>query len=283
LPYIPSEYKEELLGLSEGATAGSGFHITFDDVLAQNLFLEILYGQKFMDAGGGCTCFGIVNSDNTTTIGQNIDLYQIMGWYSSFVLHKLANEPLIFSYRLGAGMIPSLKSENNLTVVINLVELSQKAPICTPLFVLLREALTNTNNVLDFYNVINNTNMSPYGINYIISDSKEILAAQFTRYNQTWSMPTNIVHSNTFLDPYWQNELKDPNYSKERQIYAESLLSSAFTDSKLTLSELHVILSDFPIICRDEGGLLSSETIAFMTSSTFGIGNTNTNIGYIPI
>ena len=96
-------------------------------------------------------------------------------------------------------------------------------------------------------------------------------------------MSKNVTHSNTFLDPHWQIELKDLSYSKERQQYAEFLLSNACTDSKLTLYELHSILGDSPIICRDEGGLLSSETIAFMTTSTFGIGNTNANIGYIPI
>ena len=45
IEFIPDNYILELYGMSEGATAGSGFYLSFEDILVQSVFLEVIYGQ----------------------------------------------------------------------------------------------------------------------------------------------------------------------------------------------------------------------------------------------
>ncbi|MEJ2296844.1 MAG: hypothetical protein P8Y23_19020, partial [Candidatus Lokiarchaeota archaeon] len=112
--YIPAHYLIELQGISDGASAGSGFYLSFEDVLVQSVFLEIIYGRLLpnISVSLGCTAFGTINSDNHTLIGQNIDLMKPMGACGAFVLHKYRNEPLTFTYRIGACTLPMGKNEH---------------------------------------------------------------------------------------------------------------------------------------------------------------------------
>ncbi|MGQ4875705.1 MAG: hypothetical protein ACP6IY_16700, partial [Promethearchaeia archaeon] len=92
-----------------------------------------------------------------------------------------------------------------------------------------------------------------------------------------------VVHTNRYLKSSWKIKLSDPDYSEERQEYAEKLLNEAFDDSELTDNELLDILADSPIIARNEPGILGVETFGFLTDKYFGIGTTDGNIGVIPI
>ena len=102
--------------------------------------------------------------------------------------------------------------------------------------------------------------------------------------NQTKVTLTTIaVRTNRYLDPNWQDKLADPEYSKDRQEYAEELIEEEYEDNKLTNEELLKILGDEPIICRNGEGLFTMETAAFITTESFGLGTVNGKVGEIPI
>lgn len=290
LPYIPQKYIEEMQGISDGATVGSGFPISFTDVLVQNVIFEILYGQinplsESIDFTLGCTTFGSKNNDSTIIVGQNMDLVKPFSWVQSFILHKVGDNPYIFTYRIGGCLaLPMGKNEYGVTITTNLVQTRLVAPIMTPTFVLIREGLENMYNIEDVYKNMFPENKSAYSRNFIIANTTSLLTVESLPENQTLIYPNStVVHSNTYTNPNWQNYLVDPQYSKDRQVYAENLLNLAYNDNKINNDELLTILKDSPTICRDEQDFIGMSTVAFMTFYSFGLGNPNGHIGIIPI
>lgn len=286
IEYIPENYLIELYGVSEGATAGSGLYLSFDDILVQSVFLEIIYGRVLPDkiVSFGCTAFGTINNENITLIGQNIDLIKPMGLCGAFVLHKFRDDPLVFSYRIGACTIPMGKNEYDIVVNLNLVQLNIVSELTIPFFVLARDAFSHSTTIEECYNYFFQNHTLPYGCNLLIAQETELLAIQCLPNEFNLKYPNStVVHSNTYLNQTWQTKLADPNYSKERQEYAENILQSAFEDEILTDSELLTLLGNRPIICRDEGGITGDGTVAFLTTNYFGIGTANENVGLIPI
>lgn len=286
LEYIPDNYLLELYGMSEGATAGSGFYLSFEDILVQSVFLEVIYGRVLPEKtiSFGCTAFGTVNSNNKSLIGQNIDLVKPMGACGAFVLEKFQDYPLTFTYRIGACTLPMGKNEYDIVVNMNLVQLNIQSELTTPFFILAREAFSQSNTIEQCYDRIFQNHSLPYGCNVLIAQNNSLFAVQCLPDEFNLLYPnSSIVQSNTYLNETWQDKLADPNYSKARQEYAESILLSAFGDNNLTNSELISILGNKPIICRDEGGLTGDGTVAFLTSLYFGIGTVYDNIGIIPI
>ncbi len=281
LPFIPEKYQQEILGISDGATAGQGLYVSFDDILLQTLFFEILYGQKFLDVGGGCTTFIAKNNDSIIG-GQNIDLFNIIGQFGTFILLELSDETKIFCYAIGAGILPIAKGNNNISTMLNLVELKDKAPICRPLFVSMRESFRGNSSLYDFNRTFFSEGKTPYGMNLIVSDGQDFLGIQSNGNNQSYFEGNDLVFSNTFLDAYWQEDLKDENYSKDRQLYGESELSGSLIDGYFSSSELTEILGDKTLICRESQGLLETSTVAFLTRDRFGLGNINGAIGDNP-
>ncbi len=286
LDYIPEKYLIEIAGISEGATVGSGFNISFEDVLVQALFFEIIYGRHnpVSDVNFGCTSIGAKNTDSAI-IGQNIDVFKPMGWVSAFVLHKLKNEPSVFTYRLGGSpALPMGKNEYGVTLNLNLVQTKVKASLTTPSFVLVREGLANAKTAEHFYDIFFSNDNWPFGLNLLIADDKDIIGVQSHPEKHIKTMPPSIiVHSNTFIIPAFQNKLVDKNYSKERQRYAEELVVEKCNGHHLTEIQLLDILGDKPIICRNEGKLMAMATMAFLTTNFFGLGTTNEKIGSNPI
>ena len=290
LPHIPQKYIEEMYGISDGATAGSGFPISFTDILVQNVIFEILYGQinplsEAMDSTLGCTTLGSKNKDGTIIIGQNMDLVKVFSWIQSFILHKIGDNPYVFTYRIGGCLaLPMGKNEYGMTITTNLVQTRIVAPIMTPTFVLVREGLENMYNTEDVYEIMFPENKSSYSRNFIIANTTSLLTVQSLPQNQTKIYPNSTaVHSNTYTNPNWQSFLVDPQYSKDRQVYAENLLNLSYNDKQIANDELLTILKDTPIICRDEQSFIGMSTVAFMTSYSFGLGNPNGHIGIMPI
>jgi hypothetical protein len=284
--YIPAHYLIELQGISDGASAGSGFYLSFEDVLVQSVFLEIIYGRLLpnISVSLGCTAFGTINSDNHTLIGQNIDLMKPMGACGAFVLHKYRNEPLTFTYRIGACTLPMGKNEHNIVINMNLVQLNIISDLTTPFFVIARDAFSQSTTIEQFYGYFFNNHTLPYGCNLLIAQNNTLLAVQCLPDEINLNHPNaTIVHSNTYLNEIWKNKLADPYYSKDRQVYAENILQSAYDDHQLTDAELISILGNKPIICRDEEGFTGDGTVAFLTSKFFGIGTVHDDIGIIPI
>jgi hypothetical protein len=125
---------------------------------------------------------------------------------------------------------------------------------------------------------------SPFGLNYIIADDQKIIAIQALPDQISKShLNSSKVHSNTYLNDTWKKELLEPDYSEERQRYSEDVLQDAYQDKTVTNKELLSILGDKPIICRKEEGLFGAQSLAFFSTSSFGCGTTNQNVGKIPI
>ncbi|MFX1233573.1 MAG: C45 family autoproteolytic acyltransferase/hydrolase [Promethearchaeota archaeon] len=290
LSYIPEIYKQEIQGISDGASAGGGFYISFRDIVVQSVFFEVVYGRispskLSMNKVLGCTALGSKNMNGSVVIGQNMDLLKPFSWVQSFVLHRLKGKPLIFTYRLGGcPALPMGKNEYGLTIITNLVQTNIEAPVTEPTFVVVREGLTNYKNIEDICKTLVLNNKSAYSRNLIVANRTSILSVQALPENHTIQIPTTtIVQSNTYVNPYWQKYLTDLNYSKDRQALAENLISIAYNNNELTNSELLNILKSQPIICRDEPGLFGTQTVAFMTFNSFGLGKPNRRIGIIPI
>ncbi|MGV9197254.1 MAG: C45 family autoproteolytic acyltransferase/hydrolase [Promethearchaeia archaeon] len=287
LDYIPQEYQEELQGIADGATAGSGFLVTFEDALIQSLFFEILYGQSQTDTDQmvACTAFGAINDDNTTIIGQNMDLAKPMKYFQYFVLHRLKNSPKVFTYRLGGCLSIAMgKNEHNLSIVMNLVQIKEKAELCKPSFVTVREGLAQDQLADKFYKTLFPEERSPFGLNYLIADNEKIIKVQARPDNIAKNyINSTQVHSNTYLNKNWRDALLDPGYSEERQEYSEGVLEESYEDGQITNYEILKILGDSPVICRKEEGLLGAQSMAFFTTKSFGCGTTNGEIGEIPI
>ncbi|TFG11713.1 MAG: hypothetical protein EU531_11300 [Promethearchaeota archaeon] len=286
MEYIPEDYLLELYGMSEGASAGSGFYLSFEDILVQSLFLEIIYGRVLPSKtiSFGCTAFGTINSNNESIIGQNIDLIKPMGACGAFVLHQFRNDPLVFTYRIGACTLPMGKNEHNIVINMNLVQLNIVSELTIPYFVLARDVFSQCNTIEQCSDKFFQNHSLPYGCNLLIAQNEKILAVQCLPNEINLNYPNStVVHSNTYLNETWQDKLADPTYSKARQDYAEVILQSAYEDKELTDSELISLLGNKPIICRDEGGLTGDGTVAFLTSTHFGIGTVHENVGLIPI
>ena len=285
--FIPNDYLEEIRGISEGSTAGSGFYISFEDILVQAVFFEIIYGQldPKTENFAACTAFGAIDKDNKSIIGQNIDLAKPMVPYGYFVLHKLNNNPKVFTYRLGGCPgFPMGKNELGLTIVMNLVKTKEKASLITPLFVKIREGLAKEEKAANLYERIFPKNQSPYGLNFLFADKYSIVAIQALPSAQNVSVVDSMkVHSNTYLIEEWRDKLYDSDYSNERQEYAEEILKETYEKNELNNRKLLDLLSDKPIICRDEDGILGIKTSAFITGKYFGCGTTNDAIGTIPL
>src|SRR5512137_770548 len=96
--------------------------VTFSDVLLQAIFFDLFYGritptQQLKPATLGCTTLAANNSDGKIILGQNVDLIKSFAQVGAFVLHKLGNDPLVFTYRFGAcPAMPIGKNAYNVTI-----------------------------------------------------------------------------------------------------------------------------------------------------------------------
>lgn len=291
IPHIPQKYLDELRGIADGASAASGQIFTFDEILTQALNLELFHGQlphvNIFDtnAMSGCTDFGVINTDGSVIMGQNYDSPKIMAPALAWVLHKVGDEPWVFTHRIGATpAVPMDKNEYGVCITVSVVLTKTKAPIMTPRFVLLREAMAQCKTAIEAYDLLFKANMFPFGQNLLISDKTQIIAVQIlpTEIRPTHVKKT-IVQSNQFDYQDWKAMLRKPMYSQERQNYAEKVLTEAFHENKaLTNEDLLTILRDSPIICREDPAQ-SGYTVSFMTRESFGLGNAKGSVGKIPL
>jgi len=292
LPFIPEKYQNEIRGIAEGASESSGQELTFDDILVQALSLEVLYGRYNFDPGSidlktfqACTCLGAVNQDGSVVMGQNYDAPGPSGTSMAWVLHKVDDEPYVFSARLGGvPAMPVGKNEHGLAMVVNVIVSNITAPVMKPRFVRTRETFATCKTAQDAYKVMYGKDEFPFCLNMLISDPEKIIGVQILpneiRPNYVKDV---IVQANKYDYVDWQNYLRDPDYALERYQRADSLLRQMYAaNEKLTDEILLDIFRDSPIICRDDENEIG-QTIAFLTRESFGLGNPRGPIGKIPI
>ena len=100
--------------------------------------------------------------------------------------------------------MPMGKNEDGLTIVMNLVQINEKAALARPAFVGIREGLADSDDVDEFYEELFPKGKSPYGLNYLLRDENKILAVQALPDNQSTSYPQCVVHSNRYLISDWK-------------------------------------------------------------------------------
>ncbi len=295
LPFVPAKYRDEIHGMAKGASEASGQRFTFDDILLQALSLEVLYGRYNFDPGSidlksltsfqACTCLGAVNGDGSVVMGQNYDAPGSSNASMAWVLHKVGDEPLVFSARLGGvPAMPVGKNEYGLAMVVNVIVSNVTAPVMVPRFVRSREAFATCRTAQEAYQVMYANDEFPFSLNMLISDPEKVIGVQILpneiRPNYVKDV---LVQANKYDYIDWQKYLRDPDYALERYRRADLLLRQAYQDNERITDEMLLdILRDSPVICRDDEKEMG-QTIAFFTRESFGLGNAKGSIGSVPI
>ena len=284
--FIPRYLQQEMQGMADALE-----NIAYGDILLQNCFLDILYGQlipmnnydlALHSYDFGCTSFGVKNQNSTLT-GQNFDLAVIFKPTLTFTLIKMANKPDVFSLRAGALLsLPVGRNSHGVALSVTLVKNRMKGAMSIPCSIKTRMAFETGINAETLYNFVIST-PSPTSGTLLIADESKIIALEIlpSKYKREDVINT-VVRSNTFISTSLQKDLIKPKYSKKRQRYAEKQLNEVYNNKGLTDDGLLNLLADNPIICRMK--YHRSKTIAFNTKLYFGLGNPNQNKpGIIPL
>ncbi|MHA2017544.1 MAG: C45 family autoproteolytic acyltransferase/hydrolase [Promethearchaeota archaeon] len=300
--FIPSEQLAEMNGIAKGATNKLGILITFNDILIQNTWFDILYGQIFPQIKKlnsdqndtistlnpiGCTAISALNNNNNPVYGQNFDFPLAFKDCTSFVLHKLGNRPAIFGIKFGAALnFPIGKNENNVSVLTTIIRTNVDSSPMIPTTCRARLALEQAKNASSYVNLFYDT----FGINQsvsfcsIITDNTDIFAVDVVPNAVNIISAEDVVRTNTFVNESWQKYLVDKNYSKERQNEAERLLNITLEDLVLSHKELIQILQSTPKIFQIAENKIETATLAFITCKNYAIKNLDEKRwGIIPI
>ncbi|MBD3354076.1 MAG: hypothetical protein GF364_21520 [Candidatus Lokiarchaeota archaeon] len=287
------DLRDEMRGMADSING-----ISYEDILLQNTYIELVYGhlipihRDFPEIFEfGCTGFAAIQNDTeleektesleqaNTLIGQNFDLSKLFKPTASFVLHKVKGRPKVFSLRFGSMLsVPTGLNEYGLKMTVNIVKSTIKTHPIIPTGIRTRMGFYLCRNVEEVYSMLNETSDS-ICYNLTVADKEKIISLEINPYHVVRTDVNEwIVRSNTFVDPSLQQYLLRKNYSKKRQKYAEELMKENY-DNKLTEEKLRKILSKKPKINR-------SNTVAFFTDKHFGIGGpkaSGKNIGKNPL
>ena len=279
--FIPEDHLEELRGLADGATQSTGFYISYKDALIQHVFTEATYGHL---EPRGCSVIGANNTDGSVTIGQNWDFSDAFKTTMAWVHAETPGKASTFTLRGGACLsLICGKNEYDLSLLSSLISLNQEADFMMPLSSITKLDLETATNLDEMYNTIYANSQSSYGYSMMFGNSTDFYASQHIPSQYQFNTSDLVVFTNTYTIDAWQTYLLDPEYSWDRQLYVEEILTTAYEDGIVTESELLDILADEPIIGRTGENLFSSSTCAYFTTDKFGIGIAGTNLGICPI
>ncbi|QEE16930.1 C45 family autoproteolytic acyltransferase/hydrolase [Promethearchaeum syntrophicum] len=294
VPFIPREHIDEMNGIAEGATNSLGITINFNDILIQNTWFDILYGKIIPEKTEeieidplGCTAISVMNNGSFPVFGQNFDFTLIFKSCTSFVLHKLGNNPAIFGIKFGAALnFPIGKNENGVSVLTTIIKTNVISSMMIPTSCRTRLAFEQSQNASSyvelFYEIIGNN--QSIGFTSIIIDNTNMFAVDVAPNNTNILSPISIVRTNTFVNESWQKFLVDPNYSKDRQNEAEIQLKVKLEDSNFSYNDLIDILQSAPLIFRKTDNKKDIATLALFTCINYAIENLeNKEWGCIPI
>lgn len=302
LQYIPPEYIEEMRGMADGASQGSGWIVTFEDILLQNVFLDAMYGHiipdYYMGLSMGCTSIGARNNDGTIMISQNFDFPHIIGRKGplpslAFVHSKLTGVAEIFGLRLGAFLsLPIARTSNGLTMIITVIETNITSDYAKPSTVVIRQALETMKDIEEGIDFFFNQNYLTCGFSSIVTNQTHILGIQGHPLEYRLNYNDSMAYTNRFVYQDW-NELyfPDGDFSLTRQQYVTRLVDEKYNpDNILTHEELIEILGttiDGPegphsAPCYDNG-LFDDASLAVFTNNSFAIGTIYDGLGVIPI
>ncbi|MFX1274896.1 MAG: C45 family autoproteolytic acyltransferase/hydrolase [Promethearchaeota archaeon] len=305
-PYIPEDYITEMQGMADVLDFQG---IIFDDILLQNCFIDIYYGQLVPQLSGsprppleiGCTGMASKNKDGSVTIGQNFDFSQFLHPTLSFVLHQIKGKPAIFSLRMGGMLgLPMGKNSKGIISTVNVVETIIIGSIDVPSTSRTRLGFENSKSAEEFFDYLNISTL-PVSYNSIYADKKSNVIGTQNIPNLSLKEEIEVgeflVRSNTYITEEFKPYLLDPSYSVNRQNKAEELVGESFVDEKLSLYELINILqykdNTDASICRigsidpvetQTGAFMACRQFRIFGFGIFGLGNAlESNWGIIPI
>jgi len=285
--HIPSEYKEEMRGMHEAILG-----VTYDDILLQNCFVDILYGQYYPDGEipplqtafeMGCSVLGFKNNDSVI-IGQNFDFNNIFKHTLAFVHHRIVGKQAQFTLKVGGILsIPCGQNSAGTSIFINVVRSNMIAPSLMPLAIRSRIGFDTAKNPDEFLEIIL-SDVSTLSMNLLIGNSTNLISLEVLPGNCSISRPISAVNTNTYTNPHFQRYLLDPNYSKIRQTTAESLLLNYTTDNYLSQNDFISIMSN-PLIYQINNGIMGVSTLVCTSNKFFceGIPTILENYPQIPL
>jgi len=288
-PFIPKYLRMEMLGISDNL-----LELSYDDILLQNCFMDILYGYiipclkisnyNFNNFELGCTSLGVINNESPL-IAQNFDYSLFFKSTAAFVHVITPRLSEVFSLRLGSLLSLPIGVNNwGLSLRVNVVKTRMRGRISIPCSILSRIALEWCQDAESFFNLQKKFGgTGPY--NLLIADRDKIIALEgLTKKIYRTDTRNYIVKTNTFTNPKFQNLLFDKEYSKFRQSYGEIRLDSLYEKKSGAIQnrDLLQIMKDNSIICREN--IFKSMTLAFLTDKYFGLGSPKEKTyGVIPL
>jgi hypothetical protein len=124
----------------------------------------------------------------------------------------------------------------------------------------------------------------PFSLNMLISDPERVAGVQIMpgeiRPNFVKDV---IVQANHYDYVDWQKYLRDPHYAADCYEQADRLLRQSYQAQPRVDNEQLLDILRAPLVCRQDDQKTASQTIAFMTRESFGLGNPHGPIGIIPI
>jgi hypothetical protein len=288
--------------MADGASQGSGWIVSFEDILLQNVFLDAMYGHVipdyYINLQMGCTAVAAQNEDGTFMIGQNFDYPHIIGRKGpltavSFVHTKLTGVAEIFGLRMGGMLsLPVARTGNGLTMVITVIETNITSDYAKPSVIVVREALETATNIDECIDFFFNQNYLTCGFSSIITNQTHLVGVQGHSLDYRLNNNDSMTYTNRFVYDDWNEQyFPDEDFSLTRQQYATRLTKERFEpDNTLTYDELIEILGttedgpegEFSAPCYDNG-LFGDASLAVFTNNSFAIGTVHDGLGTIPI
>jgi len=279
IPFILDEYILEMKGLADGASNKLGIDISFNDILIQNTFLDIVYGQLLPQQINpiGCTSIGVNGINNNPVAGQNFDFIKAFENTLSFVKHKLPGKPAIFGIKFGASLnIPMAINEYGVNALITVVQTNVIGEPNIPITCRTRNAFEKSSDIINFLEQffpldgLAQTN----SFTLVLSDNNSVQSIDVVPGLLSIKNSNQLIRTNTFTDPSWQQFLTNTSYSKERQELVDLLVSNIISDTNnFTYQNLESILKNKPKVCRISDKSSDIATLAFMSRNKFGLGN----------
>ncbi len=267
---IPSQFIEEMRGIDKAIVG-----VSYNDILLQNCFVDILYGKYFPDPGiipeisslqMGCTVVGYRNNGSVLA-GQNFDFNNVFKHSLAFVHHKIQGKQAQFTLKVGGILsIPCGINSAGISIFVSVVRTNVKAYYTTPISIRCREAFDIASNPDEFMEILTSESSS-LSMNLLIANETKLISIEAIPGNYSITTPNECVNTNTYSDDFFQQYLQDKSYSKSRQNITEDLLFNATMDNTLSQSEFTSIMSN-PLIFQLESGLMGVSTL-ICTSTEF--------------
>jgi hypothetical protein len=261
--HIENQYLDEMRGIDKAIVG-----ITYNDILLQNCFVDILYGLYFPNPNispepsslqMGCTVVGYKNNESVY-LGQNFDFNNVFKHSLAFVQHKIQGKQAQFALKVGGILsIPCGINSAGTSIFVNVIRTNVKAPYTNPISVRCREAFDTATNPDHFLQILTNETFS-LSMNLLVANESDLISIEAIPGNYSISNPNQCVNTNTYTDAFFQQYLQDTEYSKLRQNVTEDLLINYTVDNCLSQSEFISIMSN-PLILQSESGLMGVSTL----------------------